>query len=100
MVSTSVFGCDTLVLSGNLVGIRHIPLDDFTLAKAEDLYQSTHGVLEQSGRGPNSIYLDDEPSPDKIFQKILSQLRKEAVKPILEGFEVHVSSFPAHSHSF
>ncbi|KAJ7101690.1 CHAT domain-containing protein [Mycena epipterygia] len=86
LVNISNYGCDGLILMPCLGDeVIHIPLPDFTLNDVNSLAKSL-GSLVRGGR-TDRLYGGPEGQlpPEAEFSKILSQLWKQIVQPVLRG---------------
>jgi tetratricopeptide (TPR) repeat protein len=102
-VNVSANRCDVLIIKSDL-GIMHIPLEQFTLADAKDLYKSLRVLLaykgalreaeRKGGPAPANHLLKD---PDAEFEKILSKLWVGIAKPVLDGLAITVSCFSSNT---
>ncbi|KAK6974138.1 CHAT domain-containing protein [Favolaschia claudopus] len=91
ILNISKYGCDGLVLLPDLEGeVIHVPLKDFTLAKAQFLADLLASTVGRSGRSERLKGCHEANLPStELIALILSELWTNLVKPILNAMAIN-----------
>jgi hypothetical protein len=92
ILNLSIIRCDALVLMPGLADdVMHIPLNDFTIEDADAFTESLGALVNPGGRTDRlGMQREGDLPPEEQFGRILSELWRRVVKPVLDSLAITV----------